>query len=124
MAYADYSFYRDVYLGSTPENAFPFLAEQAAAYLDRLTFGRAGQLLKRTPTPLTEPENSPPDVLAIRKACCAVVDELYRLQTIGDLQSENTKGYSVAYRAGESKGRRIRNAAALWLPSWMFYKGI
>ena len=44
MVYADYTYYKETYLGKLiPEDEFPMLAKRASEYLDYITVGRAAE---------------------------------------------------------------------------------
>ena len=74
MAYVDYQFYKETYLGSAvPEADFDRLAQRASEYLDWITRGKAADM--------ASDEN-------IMKAACAVAEAIqtneprtFRLQT-------------------------------------------
>ena len=103
MAYADYPYYKNTYLGTAIQEAdFPRLALRASSFLDYYTQGRAGQ-------------NQ--DVNAVKMACCAVAEQyqsidlarqaaLHALQNsanageAGELQSQSVGSWSKTYRSG------------------------
>lgn len=90
MAYADYAFYKNTYLGNAIEEAdFPTLAERASEYVDYITRGKATD---------TEP---------VKRAMCALAEayqtiEKARANAIaagGEIQSQTVGSYSVSYRS-------------------------
>ena len=92
MAYADFPFYHDFYLGSMIRDptAFGRAAERASEYLDMVTFGR---LLDGVPAPWED---------RIRTCCCALAEAIVTYGTGGaegsGLKTAETIGaYSVSY---------------------------
>lgn len=97
MAYADFPYYQDFYLGNLIRDPTDFgrAAERASEYLDMVTFGR---LLDGIPSELTA---------RIKKCCCAVAEAIYHYQAygagstdsggIGLKISESIGAYSVSY---------------------------
>ncbi|MCB5776022.1 MULTISPECIES: hypothetical protein [Clostridia] len=95
MAYADFPYYQDFYLGSMIRDptAFGRAAERASEYLDMVTFGR---LLDGVPDPWED---------RIRKCCCALAEAIVTYQAYGTggaegigLKTAETIGaYSVSY---------------------------
>lgn len=91
MAYADYTFYTDVYKGDMGAEEFERWAAKAELQIDRFTRSRAAcapESMKR----------------ALSLCCCAVADQLRtwhdqdaRTQS-GLVTSETVDGYSVSYR--------------------------
>ena len=73
MAYADFPYYQDFYLGSMIRDptAFGRAAERASEYLDMVTFGR---LLDGVPAPWED---------RIRKCCCALAEAIVTYQAYG-----------------------------------------
>ena len=91
MAYADYTFYTDVYKGDMGAEEFERWAARAGLHIDRYTSGRAAGA----------PESME---RALSLCCCAVADLLRawhdqdaRTQS-GLVASESVDGYSVSYR--------------------------
>lgn len=101
MAYADYEYYTDTYLGTAIQEAdFPRLSLRASGFLDYYTQGRAAQ-------------NS--DLDALKMACCAVAEQYQSIDTAqalaqkslsaslesdGELQSQTVGSWSKTYRSG------------------------
>ena len=101
MAYADYTYYTTVYLGTAiKESDFPRLSLRASSFLDYYTQGRAAQ-------------NSELD--ALKMACCAVAEQYQYIDTAqalaqkslsaslesdGELQSQTVGSWSKTYRSG------------------------
>ena len=114
MAYADYEYYKDTYLGTAIQEAdFPCLALRASSFLDYYTQGRAGQ-------------NQ--DLNAVKMACCAVAEQyqsidlarqaaLHALQNsanageAGELQSQSVGSWSKTYRSGGESAQQATTAA-------------
>ena len=114
MAYADYPYYKNTYLGTAiQEAAFPRLALRASSFLDYYTQGRASQ-------------NQ--DVNAVKMACCAVAEQyqsidlarqaaLHALQNsanageAGELQSQSVGSWSKTYRSGGESAQQATTAA-------------
>lgn len=91
MAYADYTFYTEVYKGDMSAEEFERWAAKAELQIDRFTSGRAAGA----------PESME---RALSLCCCAVADLLRawhdqdaRTQN-GLVASETVDGYSVSYR--------------------------
>ena len=106
MNYSDYSFYKETYCGELTEAEYSRLAPRAAAEIDRLTFGRAKTAADG-------------DLLAVKNAECAVIDEVRRLELGGDIMSETNDGISRSYAANgavvKSRTQKISDAAAVYL---------
>lgn len=109
MAYADYTYYTDTFLGTAiAETDFPALALRASAVIDQITFGRAAD----------DTENTE----AIQNAMCAVAEELQRQSQSGNadgISSESQGRYSVAYYKHADKAKsnqaKLQDAARVWL---------
>ena len=80
MAYADFPYYQDFYLGSMIRDptAFGRAAERASEYLDMVTFGR---LLDGVPAPWED---------RIRKCCCALAEAIVTYQAYGTGSAEGS----------------------------------
>lgn len=101
MAYADYEYYTDTYLGTAIQEAdFPRLSLRASSFLDYYTQGRAAQN---------------PELDALKMACCAVAEQYQYIDTAqalaqkslsaslesdGELQSQTVGSWSKTYRSG------------------------
>lgn len=111
MAYADYTYYVTSYLGTAiAESDFPHLALRASVAIDEMTFGRA------------ELETDSGNIDKIKKAMCAVAEELQRQDQANGtdgIVSESQGRYSVAYAANSNKTRtntqKLYDAARVWL---------
>jgi len=109
MAYADFTYYENTYLGTTIAEAdFPRLALRASAVIDQITFGRAA----------TDTDNTN----AIKNAMCAVAEEIQTIDnsTNADYVTSESQGrYSVTYDASivdtRSDTQRHQDAANVWL---------
>jgi len=118
MAYADYTYYSDDFLGTAiAETDFPRLALKASAVIDQITFGRA-------PT-YTEYETQ------IKNAMCAVAEELQTQEqnaNVDAITSESQGRYSVSYGVGSNRTRtnvqKQQDAARVWLANTgLMYSG-
>ena len=106
MAYADYTFYTDVYKGDMSAEEFERWAARAGLHIDRYTSGRAAgapESMKR----------------ALSLCCCAVADQLRtwhdqdtRTQN-GLVTAETVDGYSVSYRT--NRAEQTDRATERWL---------
>lgn len=112
MAYADYEYYKDTYLGTAIKEAdFPRLALRASSFLDYYTQGRAAQ-------------NA--DLDALKMACCAVAEQYQyvdtaqslaqksltaSLETDGELQSQTVGSWSKTYRSGGESAQQAAESA-------------
>ena len=108
MAYADYEFYKSVYVGNLSENEFDRLSERASDYID----SRTDYILRKKEVP----DNL---IIRVKKACCAVA-ETYKLnENGGGKTSESVDGYSVSYLAGsttyKTDDQRLDNAVQLYI---------
>ena len=101
MAYADYPYYKNTYLGTAIQEAdFPRLALRASSFLDYYTQGRAGQ-------------NQ--DVNAVKMACCAVAEQyqsidLARQAALHALQNSANAGEAWKLVQDIPERRRERTA--------------
>ena len=118
MSYADFAFYREVYLGTAIAEAdFPALAGKASAYVDYVTLGRA----KTAAGEAAE---------AVRLAVCALSEVMQDGQALSavsastdrPLASETVGGWSRSYGSRAVSGQdlqllesRKREAAAIYL---------
>lgn len=107
MEAPEYVYYRETYRGTMGEAEYLRLSRRAAAYLEQVTFGRAGQPL------------SPVVGEKVKEACCAVTDALWVNEHGGGVASETNDGITVNYVAGvsnvKSDGQRLYEAAVLYL---------
>lgn len=107
MAYADYNYYKDVYVGTLAADEYTSRAERASDYIDFVTFGRA-----------------PSDADEVKKCCCALVDNMHHYDNGGGKASENIDGYSVSYVAGvsktESRSESMYSTALQYLMQYMY----
>lgn len=93
--YADYSFYKDIFLGEDiSEDDFTRMELRAEEKLDVMTFGRIKAMDEKY---MTEDL-----ALLIRKSVCAMAEDVQRLnRSFADMPmgvaSENLDGYSVTY---------------------------
>lgn len=129
MAYADYTYYTEQFLGTAIKaEEFPRLSLCASAYLDYYTQGRAA-------------ENA--DMDALKMACCAVAEQYQIIEAArllasksvagsagnaGELQSQTVGSWSKTYRSpGESAGLAMDAAksasGALGAVAWEYLAG-
>lgn len=103
MAYADYTFYHNVYKGNLSEAAFGRLSERASDYIDSVTNKKYVD------------ETVGDDV---KKACCAVAEAWDLNEQTSVKASESVDGYSVSYKSDSNSGssRRLIDAMKLYLP--------
>jgi len=113
MAYADYDFYKQNYMGTViPESSFPQVAQRASEYINAITLGKATAQLQTY-------ENE------IQMATCAVAEDYY-LNRDSDkhIISESVGGHSVTYdRAITSKTKRNSCKMYLW-DTGLLYTGV
>lgn len=103
--YADYTFYLAEFNGTASGAEYNRLAVRAAAYVDRMTYGKA-----KTATG--------DDLAAVKLAECAIVDELLAQEQGGIVASETNDGISRSYATGsvvKSATQRIYAAADVFL---------
>lgn len=107
MVYADYSFYKNSFLGSAISEAdFPRLALRASQFLDYYTLGKS-----RNNSGL---EN-------LKMACCAIAEKYQVVEKAqkaveesltdgGNLKSESVGSYSVSYQTASEKAKGANQA--------------
>ena len=103
-AYADFTFYRDDFLGEKiPEDKFSHYALRASERIDELTFNR-----------LKNVGDIPEEA---KKACCAAAETLYNSDCASEksekgISSEKVGEYSVNYSAasGQATDRNVSAA--------------
>ncbi len=99
MAYADYEYYTDSFLGDliTSETDFDKYALRASDYIDRITMNRAADYVA---------DNA--DDVTVKKACCAAAEQFMMIARArasaaaedGEIASESVGSHSVSYRSG------------------------
>ncbi len=101
MAYVDYKFYTDTYLGNAvPEAQFNRLAERASEYLDWITRGQAAN---------AEEEK-------LKKAACAVAEAFQINEQGGDVISQTVGSWSKSYsKTSKTDAQRLLEAAQKYL---------
>lgn len=115
MAYADFTYYEDTFLGTTiAESDFLRFALRASAQIDRVTFDRAAAIITANDDADT--------VTAIKMATCEIAETLQEIEQANGadvITSESQGRYSVSYGAGSSRQQtnqqKIQSAARLWL---------
>ena len=110
MFYADYSFYKDAFLGvDISEKDFPRLALRASQFLDYYTRGKAAQN---------------PDLDALKMACCAVAEAYAKVGGKAGIKSETVGSYSVSYSDGVDANIALAAAARQHLANTgLLYRG-
>ena len=98
MAYADYEFYKNTYLGDAiQESEFEKLSVRASSFLDYYTMGKAK-------------DNA--DLLELKMACCAIAERYIVIErSIGsgsEKQSETVGSYSVTYRSNAETAASVK----------------
>lgn len=112
MAYADYTYYTNTYLGTAiQETDFPRLSLRASSFLDYYTQGRAAK-------------NS--ELNALKMACCAVAEQYQAIDAAqvlaqktlsasldsgGELQSQSVGSWSKTYRSGGDSAQQALSSA-------------
>lgn len=106
MAYADYTFYTDSYLGNkVAATDFPRVALRASEYIDSQTFNR-----------LIEDVSLIDD--NVKKACCALAELMDQYEKSADngvqtIKSEKVGDYSVEYVSTKVQSYDKKKAAIL-----------
>lgn len=117
MAYADYAFYTATYGGASIEQSeFARLINQASAYIDALTFDRAGDV--EDAATLTK----------LKYAACAAAETIKKQEQGGELQSERVGNFAVTYAdtptARLSIEAKITQAVKIYLSNTeLLYRG-
>lgn len=111
MLTVDYEFYKSVYYGNKiGESAWSAAARDAAAFIDKITFGRVSD------------EIDAALLQSCKMAVCAAAEEMQTQQT-GIVSSATNDGYSETYLVNAPE-RRMRNAVGLWLDNTgLLYRG-
>ncbi len=114
MAYADYTYYSEEYLGTLAEDTFLRLARKATAYLNLVTGGN-----------ITEEDA---ELDEIKDACCGLVDVYDKFENGGDVASETNDGISVSYTIGSSivktEAQQLYDVVELYLRNTgLLYRG-
>lgn len=100
VEYADYTFYKEQFNGSTiPEAAFSSVILRASIYIKYITFGRIEDI--------EIPEEA-------RMAACAVAEVMYKADAVGqqEKKSETVGNVSVSYVTEQRDGQTRESAAA------------
>lgn len=89
MAYADFQYYKDTFLGNAIEEVdFPRLSLRASEYIDAHTGGVIPRLS-------AIPEE-------VQKATCAVAEKIQTYESEAEVASESVGSYSVTYKTSEA----------------------
>lgn len=117
MAYADFSYYQESYIGTeiTEESTFRQAAERASDYLDAVTFGRL------------ENGFSPELESKVKRCCCALAEAYAAFGGIGrveqndagDVKSESIGAYSVTYTGSSEQLSMLMNGDAAGLEDYL-----
>lgn len=115
MAYADYTYYKEEYLGTLAEDVFLRLARKATAFLNLVTGGN-----------ITEEDA---ELDEIKEACCGLVDIYDKFEKGGDVSSETNDGISVSYTIGSStvktEAQQLYDVVELYLGNTgLLYRGV
>lgn len=113
--YADYTFYLNDYQGTNTEAVFSRLMPLATAYVIKFTYGKS-TLAKGA------------DLLAVKMAFCAIIDELYKQEQGGVVASETNDGMSRTFAQGsviKTASQRVYSVAETYLSSTnLLYVGV
>ncbi len=113
MPYADYAYYTDIYGGTMPVEDFKRLSRQASAYIDQVTFGRAGR--------------SHPQKIQnkIKDACCAVADVLKKKEDGGEVTSQTVGPWTKRFaESGKTLDQQQHDTVLLYLGNTgLMYRG-
>lgn len=113
MAYADFDYYKNSFLGSAiDESEFPRLALRASQFLDYYTRNKAKDYIKDD---------------AVKNACCAVA-EAYQIAERSEgksgIASESVGSYSVSYTTDQNAKAALSNVAMQYLAfTGLLYRG-
>ena len=116
MLTVDYDFYKSTYSGNKiSEEAWPAFSRDAAAYVDKLTFGRA-----------SAPDLGGDQKQSCQMAICAAAEELQAQDAGGVVASASNDGYSETYvTANQTPGQRMRAVVGLWLDNTgLLFRGV
>ena len=111
MQYADFAYYQNEFEGRviTSEEEFDSAEVKARAYVDAVTFGRA---------------QAASDTDAVKKAVCAMCETYFQYGAHDGISSEDNDGYRVTYLSNSRlMGNRLYQAAVLYLPPSLLYRG-
>ena len=111
MIYADYSFYRDVFLGvKISEEDFPRYAARASERIDFLTFNRIKDVTEE-----------------VKKACCAAAEcfcNYDKVPNFRGISSEKVGDYSVGYASAEEIRKAAEKSAASAIREYLLHTGL
>lgn len=102
MAYVDYEFYKNTYLGNAvPEADFNRLAQRASEYIDWITRGKAADM--------ADNEN-------VMKAACAVAEAVQTNEQGGDVVSQSVGSWSRSFsKTAKTDSQRLLDAAQMYM---------
>lgn len=91
MAYADYAYYRDTYMGTVSEEDFQRLAVRASSFLDYYTCNKAKDFV---------------GLEELQMACCALVDKYKVIEAANELAAKNLSA-SLSADGNELKSETV-----------------
>lgn len=108
-----YAYYRDEYKGTMPEDDFNRLSRRASAYIDNITFGRAGR------NNMEKIQNK------VKDACCAIADVLYQKEQGGELTAQTVGSWSKHFASsGKTLDQKQYEVAEIYLATTgLMYRG-
>ena len=113
MAYADFQYYKDTFLGNAIEDVdFPRLSLRASEYIDAHTGGVIPRLS-------AIPEE-------VQKATCAVAEKIQTYESEAEVASESVGSYSVTYKTSNSSyEQELSKVLRLYLGNTgLLYRGL
>ncbi len=119
MAYVDYTFYTGTFKGNAIAQAdFDRLATRASETIDQITFGRAAAVISANTDAAV--------IAAIKKASCAVAEQIQGLEASGGaVQSETVGRHSVTFLSKLDEAERYYLAAKRYLWEYaLLFRGL
>lgn len=116
MPYADYTYYKNTFCGTMPEEEYNHFSHQASAYILQITFGRAERAMEGKYAG------------NVKDACCAISDA-YKLNeqgggVVSETVGKHTKNYAAGVSTAPTEGQRLHQAASLYLAgTGLMYRG-
>lgn len=96
MAYVDYDYYHNTYMGTVGEEDFERLAVRASSYLDYYTMGKAAAAADTDP---------------VKMCCCALVDKYAIIETAQALAAKSISAAGASAVKSETVGGYSRTLA-------------
>ena len=111
--YADYAFYTETFYGTAiTEEDFPRLSSRASDFIDYYTKGKAAKVVK-----LEELDEEPKITPQIKKACCAIAEQMQLDEQQKQLAAlVVSKAYAAA--SGENPGTPERELRSESIGGW------